>query len=69
VTKPTRRLAAPSGPALGAGNGPEASTSSATLHSLTTSPADVDRLLDAVWTDLARVIAASRARAAGSKGS
>jgi hypothetical protein len=53
---------------VNSGKGPDASPTFATLHSHLTNAAEVDRLLDALWTDLARVVAAGRARAAGSKG-
>ncbi len=67
MTKPSRRVAPPR-PAGGGGKGPDASPTFATLHSQVSNPADVEQLLDALWSDLARVIAASRGRVAGGKG-
>jgi hypothetical protein len=64
-----RRHVVSSGPVAGSGRGPDASPTFATLHSHLTNPAEVDRLVEALWNDLARVIATGRARAAGSKGS
>jgi hypothetical protein len=60
-----RRSVAPSGPGAVSGKGPDAFPTLAALHSHLTNPAEVDRLLDALWNDLARVVATGRARAAG----
>lgn len=65
----SRRSVAPSGPVGGSGKGPDASPTLATLHSHLTNPTEVDRLIDALWNDLARVVASGRVRAAGGKGS
>ena len=55
-------LSMSSSPVVGAGEGPDASLFPVSKHTHDTAAAELDRLVDQLWNDLARAVASARNR-------